>query len=306
MKFGGHQTFFIREGWLHKGLKLLIEDNANNTQLLTDTFSADYLGVGKNMAESIRHWLLALGLAKKIVNAKGKTTKELEPTELAFLIWKFDPYFINEGTLWILHINIVHNKNFAASWHWFFNDFSIERFEKHFCVDVIERKQLMSNERSMSRNTLDKDIMCMLNFYSRPIPGHDKDPEDSIECPFLELGLINHYKESGNYQINREKKKIHHYIFLYSLSLLFNKEFSNSEEIDIPFFDLIRLECAPNKVFQVNNETLFEMLLDYQESCNHGEIKILGLAGERQIILQNKKAMKWIEFYYSVTGVTNG
>jgi len=26
MRFGGHQTFFIREGWLHKGLKLLIED----------------------------------------------------------------------------------------------------------------------------------------------------------------------------------------------------------------------------------------------------------------------------------------
>ena len=62
MKFSGHETFAIREGWLHKGLKLLIEA----PDKLVHEFSADWLGVGKNMARSIRHWLEVTGLARRV------------------------------------------------------------------------------------------------------------------------------------------------------------------------------------------------------------------------------------------------
>ena len=61
MKFSGHETFAIREGWLHKGLKLLIKE----PELLYDEYVADWLGVGKNMARSIRHWLEVTGLAER-------------------------------------------------------------------------------------------------------------------------------------------------------------------------------------------------------------------------------------------------
>ena len=61
MKFSGHETFAIREGWLHKGLKLLIEA----PDKLVHEFSADWLGVGKNMSRSIRHWLVVTGLAER-------------------------------------------------------------------------------------------------------------------------------------------------------------------------------------------------------------------------------------------------
>jgi hypothetical protein len=54
MRFGGHETFAIREGWLHKGLRLL----ADEPHLLADDHAADWLGVGRNMAKSIRHWLV--------------------------------------------------------------------------------------------------------------------------------------------------------------------------------------------------------------------------------------------------------
>ena len=82
MRFGGHQTFFIREGWLHKGLKLLKEDEDRDEKLLTHELSADYLGVGKNMAMAIRHWLVATGLAEHDENEKGKSVKNLVPTTL--------------------------------------------------------------------------------------------------------------------------------------------------------------------------------------------------------------------------------
>ena len=70
MKFSGHETFAIREGWLHKGLKLLIEE----PELLYDEYVADFLGVGKNMSRSIRHWLEVTGLAEREAG-KGRQTR---------------------------------------------------------------------------------------------------------------------------------------------------------------------------------------------------------------------------------------
>lgn len=57
MRFGGHETFAVREGWLYKGLSLLHE----RPDAFSDPFVADLLGVGRNMAKSIRHWLSVTG-----------------------------------------------------------------------------------------------------------------------------------------------------------------------------------------------------------------------------------------------------
>lgn len=48
MRFGGHETFPVREGWLHKGLKLVAEE----PDKLSHEHVADWLGVGRNMAKS--------------------------------------------------------------------------------------------------------------------------------------------------------------------------------------------------------------------------------------------------------------
>ena len=46
MRFGGHETFAVREGWLHKGLKLVAEE----PDKLADEHVADWLGVGRSEA----------------------------------------------------------------------------------------------------------------------------------------------------------------------------------------------------------------------------------------------------------------
>lgn len=68
MRFSGHETFSIREGWLHKGLSMLRDE----PDKLFDEHAADYLGVGTNMAKSIRHWLQATGMADRDPNNRGK------------------------------------------------------------------------------------------------------------------------------------------------------------------------------------------------------------------------------------------
>jgi hypothetical protein len=79
MRFGGHETFAIREGWLHRGLRLLVEEPGQ----LLDEYAADWLGVGRNMAKSIRYWLAATGLADTTVMATGRGLILPSPTKLA-------------------------------------------------------------------------------------------------------------------------------------------------------------------------------------------------------------------------------
>lgn len=104
MKFGGHETFAIREGWLHKGLHLLQKDPA----LILNEYASDELGVGKNMAKSIRYWLRVTGLSEEKGPSKQKTPVL---TDFGRLVLEKDPYFNLPGTWWALHINLV-NKGF--------------------------------------------------------------------------------------------------------------------------------------------------------------------------------------------------
>ncbi len=74
--FTGHQTFALRTGWLKKGVDALRDAGP-------DVFSCDdvlvTLGVGKNMVQSIRHWLTTTRMAADRREARGR---EMEATHL--------------------------------------------------------------------------------------------------------------------------------------------------------------------------------------------------------------------------------
>ena len=57
MKFRAHETFFIRKGWLSKGMKYM--DAREDVFISKDENPMDVLGIGANMVKSLRYWLLA-------------------------------------------------------------------------------------------------------------------------------------------------------------------------------------------------------------------------------------------------------
>ena len=63
--FAGHQTFAVRSGWLKKGLDGLSDPTAGGATLFTRDDALVTLGVGKNMVQSIRHWLLVTRMAEE-------------------------------------------------------------------------------------------------------------------------------------------------------------------------------------------------------------------------------------------------
>ncbi len=137
--FAKHETFYIREGWLRKGL-MAIQQNGHI--FLEDDAAMDELGIGKNMISSLRFWMQAVYLSKE--GYFGNGYKEHEMTELARQILECDPYLEDVGTYWLLHYYLVTNTKeleddnnvkelnnskqrnpteSATTWYWFFNEF---------------------------------------------------------------------------------------------------------------------------------------------------------------------------------------
>ena len=60
MKFRAHDTFFIRKGWLSKGMKYV--QSKPDVFIAKDENPMDVLGIGANMVKALRYWLQAVGL----------------------------------------------------------------------------------------------------------------------------------------------------------------------------------------------------------------------------------------------------
>lgn len=297
MRFSGHETFPVREGWLHKGMKLVV----NDPERFLDEEVADYLGVGRNMAKSIRHWLLVTGLAEVEVRGSQARLALLQPTELGNLVWDHDPYFLDAGTWWILHANLVNNFNAVTSWSWFFNNFNHERFDRAVCLESLRRFVATSQKRVPSTSTLSRDLGCMLLSYARSIPASRDDPEDGSDCPFRELGLLSYYQTSGYFHTHYTAKRIPPSIFGYVMSIAFPDNVRQSKSTaDIKLQDVVRKPGGPGRVFCLNGETLFETVSRIEEHADQ-LLQIAGMAGDRTVRLRCMLPDEWVRLFYEMS-----
>ena len=294
MKFSGHETFAIREGWLHKGLKLLIEA----PDKLMHEFSADWLGVGKNMSRSIRHWLEVTGLAER---EKGKGGQiRLKETKLGSLIYERDLYFIDIGTWWTLHVNLVNAGDQVFTWSWFFNTFSHSRFERSMCINRLTRDVEKSRSRLPSENTIQRDVACLLQSYARVIPTEDKDPEDALECPFVELGLLSNFRTSGYYQVHQGEKEIPIHLLGYALSMAFEEARTGQDTFDISVRMAATRPGGPGRAFVLTSESLLSLALRAENADQNKNIQVDGLAGDRRIRIRRMQPVDWLRNHYAM------
>jgi hypothetical protein len=293
MRFSGHETFHLRDGWLHKGLNLLFHEPT----ALVGSSAADKLGVGQNMAKSIRHWLQVTGLAQW-GDRKIEGPRVMKPTSLGELVHERDPYFLEPGTLWALHTNLVSGAE-AGSWYWFFNYFNLTRFEREVCLENLRQFLQVQRVKQPSRTTLERDLQCMLASYSQPIPPRHEDPEEEPYCPLVDLDLLRHYRSSGHYEINREPKQVPFELVGYSLAVAFSDVAQGKGRVDIRLEEAQRQPGAPGRVFALSPETLFDTLLAAESECEGEKIQISGLAGERAVRVVCQSTCQWLADHYT-------
>ena len=71
MKFRAHETFFIRKGWLSKGMKYVQQTNGEVFISKIEN-PVDVLGLGTNMVKALRYWLQVVELTEE----DSKTRKQ--------------------------------------------------------------------------------------------------------------------------------------------------------------------------------------------------------------------------------------
>ena len=267
MKFRGHETFYIRKGWLSKGMR--------NVLLKSDLFTdkkenpMDVLGLGSNMVKSLRYWLQTVGLT-----CEERTNRHCiqNLTELGQLIWNNDRYIEELGTLQILQYKLACNKEKATSWYFFFNDFNVSEFTREDFTSALDAYVKMQGE-DVAERSLNDDFNAIVNTYlPRYKTGKKEDPENNIDSPFGELNLLDVLDKTKKIY----KKAIPASDTFDSWIILAIIMDQNPDENEIALNELLNAPCNIGKVFNLDAITMLDILHNVEKT---GIIKIIRTAG---------------------------
>lgn len=288
MKFRAHDTFFIRKGWLNKGLRNVNADAG--VFMGTKGNPMDVLGIGANMVKALRYWLQAVKLTSE--PASGK--KEQSFTEFGQVVFENDPYIEEMGTLWLLHYRLASNKVDATAWYYFFNEFKATEFTKEDFVKQLSNYIRMNGEE-VSERSLEDDYTCIINTYvSRMKSNPEKvQPESNIDCPFGELGLIDiANKKDKLYRKATPKKDMIHPLVVLAVIV---DQANGKDEIKISAIQ--NDPCNAGKVFNLDIITLTALLYKIELM---GYIKVIRTAGLDVIrITKDLSFIECVKLYYN-------
>lgn len=282
MRFRAHDTFFIRKGWLSKGMKHIVEkpglfvDKEENPM--------DVLGIGSNMVKSLRYWLQTVGLTEE--PKSGKRVQRL--TSFGKAVFGNDCYIEELGTLYLIHYKLATNKEDATAWYHFFNVFSMSEFTREDYVREIQKYIRIEDEPEVALRSLNDDFNCIVSTY---LPRHKTSskrisPENNIDCPLGEMGLID--------LLNKDKKtykKTTPPVSSLDPWVVYAVIMDNANgRIEIGLNELLTSECNIGKVFNLDAIAMIDTLHNIERL---GLLKIIRTAGLD--IVHINKSMSFID-----------
>lgn len=289
MKFRAHDTFFIRKGWLSKGMKYV--HSKPGVFVAKDENPMDVLGIGANMVKALRYWLQAVGLTKE-PNA-GKRVQTF--TALGQSVFTNDRYIEELGTLYLLHYRLASNKTEATAWYYFFNEFNMSEFSRDDFVEFLQRRiRMEDSECAVAIRSLNDDFSCIINTY---LPRYKTSPnrvapESNIDCPLGELGLIDILsKEKKTYRkATPAASTINPWV---ALAIIVDQA-KGAKEISLN--ELLTAPCNIGKTFNLDAISMLDVLYEVERI---GKIKINRTAGLDVIqILEELSFQNCVDAYY--------
>ena len=252
--FARHETFHPRFGWLKKGFDKAIE----NKNIFSEESAPTVLGVGKNMVRAIKYWCIACRILQE---ETGSRNRALGPTAFGSSLLSqdgWDPYLEDLGSLWLLHWNLLKAPSQATAWHYLFNIFNRNVFLSEDIVQgLIEYKDRTFPANKIVISSLEKDISCLLRMYAEQ-RNEGGFKEDTIDSPFVELGLIKKY-DSKHYTMNVGPKPGLAADIIVASCLDFAARFDSSAKT-ISITRLLYEECSPGHCFQIKENILCDAI----------------------------------------------
>jgi hypothetical protein len=250
--FSGHETFALRSNWLKKAYDIL--------QYTPDLFYCEdafvRLGVGKNMAQSIRFWGRVCGVFERSPSGEGHSITPLGRTLLDDDGW--DPFLVTPASRWLLHWQIAARPEAAFTWFYTFNLLKGGEFAPSQLAQQIRSFAVAHDVRVPSDATISRDVECMLNCYcrigSRQVSGAI---EDLLACPLTDLGLIQGLPGQQSYRlVSGAQSDLPDGIVAFAIYEMLRA----TQRQTISFSDLAYAPRSPGRVFRLDEDSLLGRL----------------------------------------------
>jgi hypothetical protein len=270
--FARHQTFHPRFGWLKKGFDRVKED----AEVFKRKDSPVVLGVGKNMVDAIKYWCMAFKLIQDNGERLGKfITTDFGEQLLGEHGW--DPYLEDPASLWLLHWYLLKPTSQATAWYLVFNRFNQFEFTSEDIASALEKsKQELFPKSKIAKGSLKKDANCILRMYA--VQKEKEVNEDSIDCPFVNLGLIEKVESSQDYIFNIGQHPRLAPEIIVAVCLEYAAMVETAKTLSIP--RLLYDPGSPGVVFKLTESVLTAAI----ESV-HSQFKSIGLSDSAGLIL---------------------
>lgn len=278
LTFSGHETFVLRSNWLKKAYDLLRD--------LPDLFGREdafvRLGVGKNMAQSIRFWGRTCNVFERTADGAGFQATWLGTALLDDAGW--DPFLVTPTSRWLLHWQIAARPEAAFTWYYTFNLLRRGEFSSAHLAEQISRFVMQQSDKTPSPATLSRDIDCMLRCYLRPDTAQlGAAVEDALHCPLHDLDLIQQLPGQPAYRlVSGAQPDLPDHLVAYAAL----QQTRRLGRATVAFNELAYGERSPGRVFRLDEDALLTRLLQI-ETISAGAATYTESGGIRQVAWRN-------------------
>ena len=265
------------------------------------------------MVSSIRHWCRVSRLIEEVTSQSKQLTlrlseqatsyrrRQFAPTPLGKAIFGengLDPYLDDPATLWLIHWQIATNTDQATAWYWAFNILRGNQFTLPiFARDVYKwAQQQKKSMRSVSANTLQRDVNCFIRTYCQSRHS-DGVVEETFDCPLVELNLIAELPDGEGYEFQRgDKETLPIEVVAWAIDTFWESRLLWGESLT--FSDLMYAPASPGRVFRLNEDTMTTYLEKLAELTD-GALQYDETTGLKQLYRhRNLEQMELLEGYY--------
>ena len=273
VSFSGHETFALRGAWLKKAVDAVQYD--------PEVFSSDAaiatFGVGKNMVRSIKHW----GVLCDAIQLKEGSRKEYQVSELGSLLFGdegCDPFFEDPATSWLMHWEAVKDVEKATLWHFIFGIYRASNIDHSTLFPELKHWLALKGIHAPSDSTLRRDFQCIVNSYAPKLTK--RNAEDSLQCPFSDLGLIVQ-KEGALYTSQRHNVDLPYLVFGAIVMDFWSRRSPDAKTMSMDV--LLRDNGSPGKLLFISEDLAFDLITSLHED---EQVPLLyeDTAGIRQLV----------------------
>jgi len=303
LHFAGHETFPLRYGWLKKAYDAVVLEGQRGEvpgSIFNDEKSIAEFGVGRNMVLSMKYWAIATNVLIA-EDVPGERNSKISVGPIGDLIFGdgLDPFLEHPGSLWLLHWMLASKPGRATAWHWAFNEFHEPNFDR----DLLRRRLVQRCEklcdagrlgkgRGLSGSTIKRDAECLIRTYHSGSKGSRRAPEDSIECPLTELGLIQAAGVGELFRFRRgPKATLPDAVFLFALLDFWESFYPGRRSFSVEF--LAFESGSPGQVFLLDESAVADRLARLEE-LSHGRVRWDESSGMRQLYMHDAEGFdRW-------------